>query len=304
MRLNPTYFMGGEEVRLRGGRGGRGRASGCSPADRAGLSNRCSAFTLLELLVVMAIIGILATIGIPALKGMGGSLDIDAANRQLVDDLAYARLKAINERTRVYMVFVPPGIVDANWSGLTAEEQKELDLLVGLQYRAYALFTERSLGDQPGRYNPRYVTEWRVLPEGTFISPHKFQRTTSESERLNNFALTNRPFAYFPIPFPTDKSKKPDPQRFPNEVIKLMPCIVFDFQGRVVTPGGGTGTDEYITLTKGSIVYPMDTATKKLKLEPAEVIETPRNNHTNNPAVRVDWLTGRTRTILVGGGKG
>jgi hypothetical protein len=32
-------------------------------------------------------------------------------------------------------------------------------------------------------------------------------------------------------------------------------------------------------------------------LDPAEVIETPRNNFTNNPAIRIDWLTGRARVV-------
>src|SRR6185436_11725344 len=74
------------------------------------------AFSLVELLVVMAIIGILASIGLPALRGLGGSNDIAAANRQLMDDLSYARFKAINERTTVYMVFVSQDILTPVYS--------------------------------------------------------------------------------------------------------------------------------------------------------------------------------------------
>lgn len=294
MRLNPKSITGGEEVRLRGGRCGHGQMPDGSPAPRAWvLGGRYRAFTLVEMLVVMAIIAILATIGIPALN-MGGSLDIDAANRQLVDDLSFARLKAINERTRVYVVFVPPDIVDANWSSLTPLERKELNTLLGLQYRAYALYTERRLGDQPGRPNPQYITEWRVLPEGTFITPQKFRRMSSESQRLS-IALEDRPLAYWPVRFPLEISDKPNALRNSSDILKYMPCVVFDYQGRLVTPNG-TGTDEYITLTKGSIVYAQD-ANRNLTLQPAEVIQTPMSNHVYNPAVRVDWLTGRTRSI-------
>src|SRR3954452_23273593 len=69
-------------------------------------------FTLLEMLVVVAIIGILAAIGVPAIRGMTKSQATVTADRQLLDDLANARARAIAQHTTVYMVFVPPYIIN------------------------------------------------------------------------------------------------------------------------------------------------------------------------------------------------
>src|SRR5689334_871365 len=73
---------------------------------------RVRAFTLIELLVVIAIIGILASVGIPAIKGMSKTNGIAAADRQLLDDLAYARQRAMADHTPVYVVFIPPSVIN------------------------------------------------------------------------------------------------------------------------------------------------------------------------------------------------
>src|SRR5205807_8842575 len=76
------------------------------------LGKRHGAFTLIEMLVVIGIIGILAAIGLPAMKGIGQANVMAAANRQMLDDLTYARFRAISDRTKVYMVFVPPKVYE------------------------------------------------------------------------------------------------------------------------------------------------------------------------------------------------
>src|SRR5258708_37035019 len=82
-------------------------------AARRGLA----AFTILELLVVIAIIAVLATIGLPALKGFGQGNSIAGANRQLLDDLPEARLRAVNSHSTVYVVFVGPVLSRDGWNG-------------------------------------------------------------------------------------------------------------------------------------------------------------------------------------------
>src|SRR5262245_20767645 len=66
------------------------------------------AFTLTELLVVMSIIGLLTFIAMPAFRGFGQENTVGAAQRQVQDDLAFARLQAIRNRAPVYMVFFQP----------------------------------------------------------------------------------------------------------------------------------------------------------------------------------------------------
>ena len=254
---------------------------------------RRRAFSLVELLVVMAIIGVLAAIGLPALKGIGGSNDIAAATRQLMDDLSFARIKAINERTTVYVVFVSDTILRQNWSD---EEKIEVAKHANLQFTSYALFTKRSLGDQPGFDRPRYLTDWRTLPEGILIPTNKFDMLKALSlTARENETLVNRPFFFGDevakvnlIPFPTASGKQ----------IPL-PYIAFDFQGRLKQPANvALMHDVIVPISKGSVVYPQeDKNLAANNLGFAEVIETPKGNYTNNPAIRIDWLTGRARVV-------
>lgn len=249
------------------------------------------AFSLIELLVVIGIIGLLASVGLPALRGLTGSTDINAATRQLVDDLGYARLQAISRRTTVYVVFVSPKILTDPrvLNGMNPVEQREVRKLIPGQYTTYALYAPRSLGDQPGNPTPKYLTEWKSLPAGVLIDTNKFDPSfEGRLSEWRNLASTNRPMlhAEFPFPFPSkDKSAK---------YVRL-PCIAFNYQGQLLYPG-----DEYLRLVRGTVIAPRnDDEGKTYKIAAPEVLETPRGNSTNNPVVRVDWLTGRARTEFV-----
>lgn len=253
------------------------------------------AFTLIEMLLVITIIAIMAAIGIPAIRGFGESNSMTAATRQLMDDLALARLKAINSRATVYVVFVPPDIVKPGY--IAPNDLADAAKLYSGQYTTYALFTKRQVGEQPGRENPRYLTPWKTLPEKVFITPSKFAKARGESLRFSAaYSLTNRPF-YFPDATNTvNKLPFPNPTNTPIS----LPYLAFNSQGQLISEdenpsGSHKYHDAVIPLARGSIFYARD-ADGKLILGQADPVETPpRNSISNYNHIRIDWLTGRAR---------
>jgi prepilin-type N-terminal cleavage/methylation domain-containing protein len=243
---------------------------------------RCAAFTLIELLVVIAIIGLLATIGLPALKGFGKGTGMAGAERQLLQDLDLARQWAISGRATVYMVFAPPNILNRLAQGSTSPSiMKQLTNLVSGQYSAYALLSMRTVGDQPGQGTPRYLSEWKRLPQGILIPTNKFAPLNLDPPMVPYPDEYRRGFATNAFPFPSTTK----PMSF-----WTLPYIAFNPQGQVISEAfKGKLHDALIPLAEGSIFFRGGNGGY---LAVPDMVMKPAYNYTNH-WIRVNWLTGR-----------
>jgi prepilin-type N-terminal cleavage/methylation domain-containing protein len=255
---------------------GESRSAGEFRSPPSAVRVQKSAFTLAELLVVIVIIGVLAAIGIPALRGLGESTSIDSATRQILDDLAFARQRAINDRTTVYMLFVPPNV------------GTQVTNLVPLRLRGYTLFARRTVGEQPGRQSPRQLIPWRALPDATHVPLTKFLGIPAGVTINNNVRAYEQPFAWT--------------NNFELEITNVtkrlaMNYLAFNPQGQLVQFDGRGATvsqeNAYVPLVRGSIFNPVDSQGRYL-LELPDAVEVPVGNRRY---IKINWLTGRAEVL-------
>ena len=66
--------------------------------------NKSTGFTLLELMIIIAVMGILSAIAIPAFTSMLPGMRLNGAARTVMGDLMAARMKAVklNQKTKVF----------------------------------------------------------------------------------------------------------------------------------------------------------------------------------------------------------
>jgi type II secretory pathway pseudopilin PulG len=256
------------------------------------------------MLVVIAIIGLMASMALPHLGGFTKSNTVAAATQQLLDDVNLARQRAMATRSTVYMVFIPTNF----WGSILANDNYNLknnavvSNLVTHQAASYAIISLRSVGDQPGRSYPRYLSDWKSLPAGAFIAPYKFYTNaptnaivyttnTLTPPPLNYTVNTNYPFAQIAVPFPSVTVTGGA-----NNVV--LPAIGFTANGGLVTYGA-IKNDEYIPIDLGTIIYttaPSGGAAPITQQQTPTIVETPPNNWINNPnLIHISWLTGRAK---------
>jgi prepilin-type N-terminal cleavage/methylation domain-containing protein len=268
------------------------------------------AFTLVELLVVISIIGLLAAVAVPVVRKFSPNVTA-GATRQLLDAVSRARQLAISQRTTVYMVFVPPATngwfwldprYGVNWG---SNDLASATNLFDKQMVAYTFVELHALGDQPGSPTPHYLAPWRTLPEGTYIPMEKFRQrqypnqpaltiytnvpgTTSQqlAFQVYGFYSTNG------IPFPVETTPSAVPAQ---QVYVYLPFIAFNYLGQLVDASGTpTGVNEIIPLAQGAVNFARDPATGAGIRNPPSVNESPAGNTTNSfNLVSIDWLTGR-----------
>jgi prepilin-type N-terminal cleavage/methylation domain-containing protein len=258
---------------------------------QAGFAARVSprtsdAFTLIEMLVVLVIIALIAALALPHIRGHTESVAIKAAANQLVSDLSYARQKAISQRSTVAVVFLTDAIFNAaqvNPALATLpDEKKAIDRLQGGVFTHYAVYSFRKAGEQPGRASAGYLTEWKALPEKTFLS------TNSDAISRNISVETLEKTNFFPFPFSASANKP------------FLPYIAFDGDGRLTrladkaTGRGGPWQGDYASLcvARGAVFYGRDE--QGVLTGAVEFQETPPFNGTNN-IVLVDALSGRAK---------
>ncbi len=107
-----------------------------------------SGFTLIEMLTVLAIIGIMLAIGIPAVTSLMKSGALDAATRHVSNTLSQARQYAITQRVNTRVVFPYSGTLT------TGTNQAP-------PYQSYSVMTNNPVAGGWG-----YLSKWELLPVG------------------------------------------------------------------------------------------------------------------------------------------
>jgi len=122
-----------------GDKGGGGRSGGGAELLRNLKTHTQEGFSLIEIIIVMVIIGALAGTAIPVYIGMGPSIRLSGATRQIMGDLMWARMQAISQNNEYKVFFLDDhryqilddtdndGNIDSGESTITKDIQEKYD---------------------------------------------------------------------------------------------------------------------------------------------------------------------------------
>ena len=206
------------------------------------LDRRQTAFTLVELLGVVAIIVIILRLTLPALDGILSGDGDGMARTQVVGDLNRARQMALEKGVSVYMVFMPlyddvklTQGYNNNQKIFYFSQDEGVNSLLGSQLTSYAIYAEYMPGDQPGSPSTKWLTDWKTLPDG-----YHFNRTElNVLERLKVQYL---------------KGNKPLPS---NRIGLELPHIKFNKRGELESKRGDRVMGGmFLSVAKGGVLPP------------------------------------------------
>ena len=250
------------------------------------LERRRGAFTLVELLAVVAVMLIILRLTLPSLDGLLGADAEGMARTQVVGDLNRARQMALQRGLPVYMVFMPlygdmaPNISRpvVQYGSDTFNEvdkrnyfagDKGVNELLGSQLTSYAIYAEYLPGDQPGIPSTEWLSDWKNLPAG-----YHFNR--DELKGLREITVT-----YL-------KGNKTTP----TAALEL-PCIKFNRRGEMESPSGGRELNGvYLSVSKGGVLQQRDSNTGLYLRESADPPESVAED--DRKWLYVNGITGRS----------
>lgn len=137
---------------------------------------RSSAFTLVELLVVMAITVLVLTFAVPAVTNLSKSNNLNAAGRRVADAFTAARAEAVSQRRLVQVRIV------TKWTKTGGGED------IGASYRKFSVWRRPLPDDVQQSRDPAdpfiQVSKWETLPDGiTFeTDPSSYSLATSATD--------------------------------------------------------------------------------------------------------------------------
>jgi hypothetical protein len=181
----------------------------------------------------------------------------------------------------------------------TPNDKSTADSLLDKQLLGYAYVCLRGVGDQPGGHTPRYLSSWRTLPQGAYISVEKFTPAIPSSPPVLTITTNGGMIAYQVygfnytnnIPFPSQTTPSASPT---GPLYVSLPYIAFDGMGQLVS--GVSGQPELIPISEGSVTFARDPATKEARKASPQVTERPPGNTKDNYSlISIDRQTGRAR---------